>query len=195
MESTQVNIKGMVCSRCIYTIRESLQQAGMFIRDISLGKVTFCKPIKEADKTLVQSILANLGFELMSDKKEKRLEEIKSFIHTWIEEGSGKNTHHPLSESMARHFMVHYDSLGELFSQMEGLSIERYHIEKRLDVVKEMLVYTDLPLSEIAYKRGFSSVHHLSSQFKKVTGLNPSHFRDIQASKTKVLKQTTNGKV
>ncbi|SNT18111.1 AraC-type DNA-binding protein [Ekhidna lutea] len=191
MESTQVNIKGMVCSRCIYTIRENLHKAGMFIRDISLGKVAFCKPIAEIDKVKIRSILSDLGFELISDKKEKRLEEIKAFIHTWIEEGSGKDSDLSLSESLARHFIIHYDSLSELFSQMEGKSIEKYHIEKRLEAVKELLVYTDLSLSKIAFKKGFSSVHHLSTQFKKVTGLNPSHFREIQAAKAQVLNQNS----
>ncbi|WP_421889795.1 helix-turn-helix domain-containing protein [Marinoscillum sp.] len=184
MDSTQINIKGMVCSRCIFTIRERLQTAGMFIRDISLGKVTFCKPIDDPQKSTVQAILSGLGFELVSDKKEKRLDEIKTFIHTWIDEGSGRNSAMTLSESLANHLMTHYDSLGELFSQMEGKSIEKYHIEKRIEVVKESLVYTDKSLSQIAYERGYSSPHHLSAQFKKVTGLNPSEVRRVKQDKS-----------
>ncbi|VXD13681.1 AraC family transcriptional regulator [Marinoscillum sp. 108] len=195
MESTQVNIKGMVCSRCIFTIRESLQKAGMFVRDISLGKVTFCKPIDDPQKTTVRSILSGLGFELVSDKRETRFLEIREFIHQWIAAGSGREQGVTLSESLSRHFMQNYDTLSELFSQMEGKSIEKYHIEKRIEVVKESLVYTGKSLSQIAYERGYSSAHHLSAQFKKVTGLNPSHFKQIQRSKGLIVPDHSNEKV
>ncbi|MBV6639185.1 MAG: helix-turn-helix transcriptional regulator [Cyclobacteriaceae bacterium] len=183
---TQVNIKGMVCNRCIYTIKKHLQEAGMFVIEIALGRVILGKPLAEDDKTKIKNILSSLGFDLISDKNEQQLSDIKSFIHQWIDAGSGRNSKENLSDSLASHFLINYDSLSMFFSRLEGKSIERYHIEKRLESVKELLVYTDWSLSEVAYNRGFSSVHHLSAQFKKVTGLNPSHFREIQAEKARV---------
>ncbi len=187
---TQVNIRGMVCNRCIYTIKKHLHEAGMFVREVSLGRVIFGKPLRDEDKASIKNILTDLGFDLISDKSEQQLAAIKLFIQQWIEDGSGRNSKENLSESLASHFLINYDSLGMFFSRLEGKSIEKYHIEKRIESVKELLVYTSLSLSEIAYRKGFSSVHHLSSQFKKVTGLNPSHFREIQAEKAQVSDRT-----
>ncbi len=183
---TQLNIKGMVCNRCIYTIKKHLQDAGMFVTEIALGRVILGKPLAGDDKTKIKNILSSLGFDLISDKNEQQLSNIKSFIHQWIEAGSGRNSKENLSDSLAGHFLINYDSLSMFFSRLEGKSIERYHIEKRLESVKELLVYTDWSLSEIAYNRGFSSVHHLSAQFKKVTGLNPSDLRKVKEEKSRL---------
>jgi AraC family transcriptional regulator len=178
---TEINIKGMVCDRCIFTIRQVLQSAGYQIRAISLGKVVFYKPIEAEEKSHLKSLLGELGFELISDKNERLLAEIKEAIEEWRKSGEELSKKVKLSDYLSEKLNRGYDSLSHFFAHTEGKTIERYFISRRIEKVKELLKYTNLSLTEIAFETGFSSAHHLSAQFKKTTGLNPSALRALKA--------------
>lgn len=179
----EINIKGMVCDRCIFTVRQAFLSSGYPISYISLGKVVFSLPIKKDEKAKIKVILSEYGFDLISDKQEQLLIDLKISIEEWTngEDNIQKKT--KLSDFLSNRFNRSYDALSEFFVRLEGTTIEKYFIGKRIEKVKELLVYTDKSLSEIAYATGYSSVHHLSSQFKKITGFNPSELRKLRNQK------------
>ncbi len=181
---SEINIKGMVCNRCIHTIRELFKSSGYVISRIFLGKVVFEGPVDIKLKAQIRELLNNLGFELISDQKEKFLADIKSHIHAWTEQNVDGERSIKLSEYLVNEFSRNYKSISDFFIRYEGKTIEKYLIGIRIEKVKELLVYTDNSLSTIAFQTGFSSVHHLSTQFKKNTGLNPSQVREMRKMKT-----------
>lgn len=185
---TEINIKGMVCDRCIFTIRQVFQSAGYQISAISLGKVVFFKPIDANEKSHLKSLLGDLGFELISDKNERLLAEIKAVIEEWWQSGEELSKKIKLSDYLSEKLNRGYDSLSHFFAQTEGKTIERYFILRRIEKVKELLKYTNLSLTAIAFETGFSSAHHLSAQFKKTTGLNPSVLRASKAENLKYIE-------
>lgn len=172
-------IKNMVCDRCKAAIRQELDKLSIPFDTIELGEVTLTDKVSD---TILQSFTQNikdLGFELIDDKKSKIIEKIKSEIIKMI--------HHPeqkikttLSIHLADILHKDYSSLSALFSEVEGTTIEQYTILQKIERAKELLVYDELSLSEIADKLHYSSVAHLSNQFKKVTGLTPSHFKNLR---------------
>ncbi|WPP51864.1 helix-turn-helix domain-containing protein [Catalinimonas niigatensis] len=186
---TEINIKGMVCNRCISTIQDLLKQNGYAVQQISLGKVLFSRSVEIEKKVEVAQLLKNLGFELISDKNELLLQAIKQAIREWISASEHGLKSLKLSNYLAQKFSKNYDSIGEFFSRYEGRTIEQYFISKRLEKVKELIVYTDLPLSEIAFQTGFSSAYHLSAQFKKNTGMPPSALRTIKKEKSATIQK------
>jgi len=181
--STQLNIKGMVCNRCVQTIEETLSLIGHTIKSISLGRVVFNHSLTSDEIKAVRGSLAELGFELLEDRNQKLLCAIKTSVHELVElNGDGERTQ-KLSTYLREKFNKNYDSLSEFFGRYEGITIEKYYINTRITKVKELLVYTELTLSDIAFKMGFSSPHHLSNQFKNTVGLNPSEFRQYHREK------------
>lgn len=170
----------MVCNRCIYTIKEELLAHGYRVRQVSLGKVVFTEEIDIVKKEELKDILYQLGFELISDRNEQLLLEVKQAVKEWSGLNEFGNRSKKLSEFLSKRFLRNYDSLGEFFSKYEGLTIEKYFIRLRLEKVKELLVYSDESLSNIAFKTGFSSPHHLSAQFKSNFGYNPSELRQLR---------------
>ena len=142
---------------------------------------------KTTEKSVVEKLkteLNNTGFELIEMRVNKIVENIKQLAMDYLNistEKSGKK----LSEFITDKIAYEYSYLSDLFSSIEGKTIEQFFINQRIEKVKELIVYDQLSLTEIAYQTGFSSVHHLSSQFKKVTGLTPSHFKKIGAERRK----------
>ncbi|MEK6482531.1 AraC family transcriptional regulator [Catalinimonas sp. 4WD22] len=181
---TEINIKGMVCNRCISTIQDLLKEKGYAVQQITLGKVLFSKAVEIERKEEVGQLLKKLGFELISDRNEQLLENIKVAIDEWTTATENGFKPLKLSDYLAQKFSKNYDSIGEFFSRYEGRTIEQYFISKRLEKVKELLVYTDFSLSKIAFQTGFSSAYHLSAQFKKNTGMPPSALRAIRKEKS-----------
>ncbi|WP_228853044.1 helix-turn-helix domain-containing protein [Aegicerativicinus sediminis] len=176
---SQLNIKGMVCNRCIQTIEETLYHIGYAIKSISLGRVVFNDSLSLNDVKLVKASLTQLGFELLEDRNQNLLNEIKSSIQELVAYNSNGEKMEKISTYLSKKLNKNYDSLAEFFGRYEGLTIEKYFINTRIARVKELLVYTQDTLSEIAFRVGFSSPHHLSNQFKNSTGLNPSDFREL----------------
>lgn len=175
----EINIKGMVCNRCVLTIKKVLESESFPLQSIALGKVKFLNPINLIEKEKITDLLADLGFELLSNRNEALLSNLKSSIELWVESLEMDEKKINLSEYLSQNFDKSYDVLSEFFSRCEGITIEKYFIQLRINKVKKLLLSTSFSLSEIAYKTGFNSAHHLSAQFKKHTGLNPSELRYI----------------
>ncbi|QEK52854.1 helix-turn-helix transcriptional regulator [Pedobacter aquae] len=127
-------------------------------------------------------LLENLGFEIIDDKKSKLIDAIKTQIIELIHHQK-EALHINLSDFLSRQLKHDYSYLSNLFSEKEGITIEKYFITQKIEKVKELLIYDELSLSEIAYQLNYSSVAHLSSQFKKVTGLTPSFFKNLKGNK------------
>ena len=172
-------IKNMVCPRCIKVVREELEKMGLEIESISLGEVEIKKTIKNLPIEKISKVLIDNGFELIDDKNSKIIEEIKKHVILTIqkyEDEDLSNINYP--KYLADKIGKEYTSLSSLFSKTEGITIEHYIILQRIEKVKEYLKYNELTLSEIAFKLGYSSVQHLSRQFKKNTGLTASEFKN-----------------
>jgi AraC-like DNA-binding protein len=178
--TTTLHIKNMVCNRCIKVVGEELKKLKHDVRSISLGEAVVAGELNADDVEEIKSMLEENGFELIEDKRAKTVERIKiavlKLVHGHkLEEGfEGK-----YSEYLANELGQDYHFLSTLFSSMESVTIEQYIILQKIERVKELLKYGELTLSEISYKLGYSSVAHLSNQFKKVTGMTPSEFKKL----------------
>ena len=151
---------------------------------VSLGEVELYKKLSDDQLKQFQQELNKVGFDLIDKRINKIVEEIKIAVLEYISLGMDAENIN-LSSFITKKIPNDYSYLSDLFSSIEGRSIEQFFISQRIEKVKELLVYDQLSLTEISYQTGFSSVHHLSSQFKKVTGLTPSHFKKIAAEKRK----------
>lgn len=176
----------MVCNRCIMAVQKLLRDSGFIVSDIQLGEVTTQVTPNEAEKIQLQKNLSELGFELIDDKKSRIIEKIKTVIIDLVHHRDGELKKN-LSDLLSYELKHDYTYLSNLFSEVEGTTIEKYFIAQKIERVKELLVYDELSLSEIAFRLNYSSVAYLSNQFKKVTGLTPSHFKQIKAEKRKPL--------
>jgi len=179
-------IKNMVCNRCIMAVRREIEQIGMEVDRIKLGEVALALKPTDAQKSALQEALTRLGFELIGDKKSQTIERIKTVIIHLVHHRSGEARHN-LSEILAGELRQDYSYLSNLFSEVEGITIEKYFIAQRIEKVKELLVYDELSIGEIAFRLNYSSPAYLSNQFKKATGLTPSHFKRIKEKKRKPL--------
>lgn len=171
-------IKNMVCNRCIMVVRQVLEKQGLHPENISLGEVVLREPqLSDVELSRLEHALAEVGFERIDDRKARLIESIKKVIirriHHSDKASSPFNWSHVLSEEM--HYDYNY--LSSLFSSVEGITLEQYIIRQKIERAKELLFYDELTLSEIANKLGYSSVAHLSGQFKKVTGFTPSEMK------------------
>lgn len=183
---TTLFIKNMVCSRCITVVQSELDKLGIISKNVKLGEVTLEKELSEAQKKVLDETLVPLGFELIDDKKSRIIEGIKNVIIDLVHyrDNDAKAN---LSDILGKKLNHDYNYLSNLFSEVEGTTIEKYFIAQKIEKVKELLVYDELSLSEIAIRLNYSSVAYLSNQFKKVTGLTPSHFKQIREDKRKPL--------
>ena len=179
-------IKNMVCPRCITTVQNMLGKLTEAPFKVSMGEVELEKVLSESELTAFESDLKMAGFELIETRVNKIIEDIKKLIALYT---SGPDADKKIKLSAFITSSIHYDYsyLSDLFSSIEGITIEQFFIIHRIEKVKELLVYEQLSLTEISYQTGFSSVHHLSAQFKKITGLTPSHFKKVAAAKRKTI--------
>ena len=169
----------MVCNRCIKVVADELTKLGYSIKSIELGEVQLMESLDENDTNKIRQILKENGFELIDDRKSQMINRIKTLIIEFIHYDREKPEHVNLSDFLAKELSHDYSYLSNLFSSVEGVTIEKYLILQKIEKVKELLVYNELSLNEISYQLGYSSVQHLSNQFKKITGLTPSHFKEI----------------
>lgn len=188
MLNMTIHIKNMVCNRCIMVVRQEIEKLGFHIQAIKLGEVVLKETAEQVQVAELASVLEPLGFELIDDKKSQLIEQIKTTVIKWVHQEEGERNSN-LSDVLASALKHDYNYLSHLFSEVEGTTIEKYHIAQKIERVKELLVYDELLLSEIAYQLGYSSVAYLSNQFKKVTGLSPSHFKQIKEDKRKPLDE------
>lgn len=169
-------------------VRDELVKLGYQPLNITLGEVDLQEELTQVDKQQISDHLLPFGFELIDDRKSKLIGRIKSAI-IYIVHHQDMELKTNLSDHLSTGLGHDYNYLSNLFSEVEGTTIEKYFIAQKIEKVKELLVYDELSLSEIAFKLQYSSVAHLSSQFKKVTGLTPSYFKQIKVHKRKPLDE------
>ncbi|MBW7846814.1 MAG: helix-turn-helix transcriptional regulator [Bacteroidales bacterium] len=179
-------IKNMVCDRCIMAVAQLLSRIGITASSITLGEVVLEQEPTSGQMEDIAHGLKDLGFELIDDKKSRIIEKIKTVIieHVHYRQNGAKWN---ISDIISHELHHDYGYLSNLFSEVEGTTIEKYYIAQKIEKVKELLVYDELSLSEIAFRLNYSSAAYLSNQFKKITGLTPGHFRKIGRSKRKPL--------
>jgi len=178
----------MVCNRCVMTVEHILKEHQIPFVQVSLGEVDLERKLSGEELKAVDTALQKVGFELIDTRVNKIIEDIKKTVLEYLDLGEESQSL-KLSSFITNKIPYDYSYLSDLFSSVEGKTIEQYFILQRIEKVKELLVYDQLSLTEISYQMGFSSVHHLSSQFKKITGLTPSHFKKIGREKRRALDQ------
>ena len=169
-------IKNMVCNRCIEAVKEVFQQMGFTVKAVRLGEVEIGQDLSSTERASLGDTLRKRGFDLLEDKNSQIIERIKNLVIDMIHGNAGQvkiNYSTYLEQQIGRD----YSFLSSLFSSVEGITIEKYTILQRLEKVKELLIYDELNLSEIADELNYSSVQHLSNQFKKATGMSPTAFK------------------
>ncbi len=180
VHTTKLIVKNMVCNRCIKVVKEELEKLSVDVRSISLGEVVVTGDINTLPIDKIRKVLVGNGFELIEDKKVRTIEKVKllsiEFVRT---EKSTSQQLNNFSDHISKELGLDYSYLSSLFSSVENITIEQYIILQKIEYAKELLKYGELNLSEIAYKIGYSSVQHLSNQFRKVTGLTASQFKSL----------------
>lgn len=181
-----LHIRNMVCPRCIRAVREALEQSGLEVKSVCLGEAEVSGEPTEEQKSRLADVLQALGFELLEDRKSRIIEGIKNCIVRLVRsEEVVPDTN--LSDYLSEKLGLDYRYLSTLFSETEGRTVEKFFIAQKIERVKELLVYDELTLSEIAFRLGYSSVAHLSAQFKRMTGLTPSLYKRMGDKKRRSL--------
>ena len=187
MKTDKLNIKNMVCDRCIKVVQEELQKLGYRIKSIELGKVELIEP-HQINKNELEHSLAKEGFELLDDSNSRMINEIKSIVINQVHYNEDSNPpQENLSQILEKEIGRDYSYISNLFSTIEGRTIEKFIIQQKVEKVKELLKYRELTINEIAFELNYSSPHYLSNQFKQITVLRPSQFRNMLESVRKQL--------
>ena len=168
----------MVCNRCVLAVKQSIDALNLHIETITLGEVQLKEnSIDTSTFDQLKNKLDELGFEIIDDKKSRLIEQIKNIIIQQIHHQKNIDIKINWSSFLADQLNYEYNYLSTLFSSVEGITLEHYIIKQKVEKIKELIIYDELNISEIADKLAYSSVAHLSSQFKKITGQTPSEFK------------------
>ena len=188
MSSNTLLVKNMVCRRCVMTVENILTKAGIKFDAVQLGEIHLPGELPESKRELLSNELSKVGFELIDNRAGGLVEKIKQLTikkaRNDVREAEQKQN---LSQYLSAKLHHEYTYLSSLFSSVEGRTIESFFIHQRVERAKELLVYGEKTMSEIADELDYSSIAHLSAQFKKTTGLTPSHFKQIGTEKRKSL--------
>ncbi|WP_370521830.1 AraC family transcriptional regulator [Dysgonomonas sp. HDW5A] len=186
-------IKNMVCNRCKMMVKSELEKLGLHPVSVSLVEVDLTEELQPADKVKLTVVLESLGFAMIDDKKSRVIGQIKTLIIELVHYNDNELIMN-LSYLLSERLHLDYNYMSNLFSEIESTTIEKYFIAQKIERVKELLVYDELTLSEIAFKLNYSSVAYLSSQFKKITGLTPHPFplQKYKNRKTQVARRSVN---
>lgn len=176
-------IKNMVCDRCKLVVKQELDKAGLKYSNVELGEIDLAEsPSPDRLQNFSKSI-SGLGFEIIEDKTARIVSSVKNAVLEFVRNPSSHSRKLKFSSYLGEKLNKDYNYISNLFSELEGTTIEQYLIHQKIERVKELLVYDELNLSEVAHQLGYSSVQHLSNQFKKVTGLTPTHFKQLGEKK------------
>ena len=173
-------IKNMVCPRCITSVEQILQKHQMPVTYVRLGEVALAN---EPSRDRLQQFARDLeqaGFALLDDQKTQLIERVKNLLIQKVQSGSVEE-HFSVSKYLGETIYKDYSSISKLFSEVEGITIEQFFILQKIEKTKEWLIYNEQSLSQIAFNLGYSSTPHLSNQFKKLTGMTPSQFKQLGA--------------
>lgn len=174
-----LKIKNMISSSCKIFVQNELNKLGVYNITVELGEVELSEDLPEEKLRLLDNALRSAGLEILKDKNRQLVEKIKAAIHELVyhtHDISKPNN----SDFLSQKVNLSYTTLSNTFSEMQGVTIEKYIIEQRIERVKEMLIYTDFSIDDIAFELHYSSGAHLSNQFKKFTGMTPSFFRKLR---------------
>ncbi|HKX87309.1 MAG TPA: AraC family transcriptional regulator [Flavobacterium sp.] len=180
-------IKNMVCSRCKMVVKTEFEKLGLPIISVELGEVVLEKDISVNEKEVLLQNLRLLGFDLIDDKKSKTIDKIKTLIIDLVQ-NKNNDLKSNLSDYLSQELHQDYNTLSNLFSEVESTTIEKYFMNQKIEKVKELILYDELSLSEIAYSLNYSSVSHLSNQFKKITGFSPTYFKNLKSIKRRQIE-------
>lgn len=172
---TTLFIKNMVCRRCVLAVEQVVRESGYTPRSVELGRAVLEEDLGAAALDAVRQRLEALGFALLDDRRHRQVEQVRAAVIAFVRECAA--TGGRLSDFVSARCGREYSVLSKLFSETEGVSVEQYYLAQRLELAKELLVYDELGVSEIAVRLGFSSTAHFSAQFRRLTGLTPSDFR------------------
>jgi AraC family transcriptional regulator len=172
----------MVCNRCVMVVRQELEKMGLFPEKVVLGEAHLKEDPGPENLMRIDQALLPLGFERIDDRKGRLVESVKSKVIEMIQAPTSESRRMNWSAWLADELHYDYNYLSNLFSSVEGITLEQFVIRQKIERAKELLFYDELNLSQIANELGYSSVAHLSAQFKKVTGLTPS---DLKKSRNK----------
>ena len=175
----KIYIKNMVCIRCQLIVKSELEKLGIRYADVKIGEANLIENISQEQLEQLDISLRKSGLHLMDNKKSILVEKIKSAIIELVHY-SEEQIRVNLSDYLSEKLNYDYTYLANLFSEVKGINIERFYLNHKIERVKELIVYDELNLTEIAYKMHYSSVAHMSNQFKKITGLTPSHFKKLK---------------
>ncbi len=188
MSSTTLLVKNMVCHRCVLAVEDILRNESIPFQKVIFGEIHLLKELLQEQKDRLIKAFDKIGFELIDNHSTALIEKIKQLvIKRARNEADEKESNIKLSFYLSEKVHHEYTYLSSLFSSVEGRTIENYFIEQRIEKAKELLVYGQLTLSQIAFDLEYSSVAHLSTQFKKITGLTPTYFKEIGMAKRKSL--------
>jgi AraC-like DNA-binding protein len=184
----KIYIKNMVCNRCKMVVTTIFEALGYKPVSVELGEVVLEAEMPDEDRQKLIASLQQHGFDLIDDRKSRIIEHIKTLIVELVHENHNNLTSN-LSDYLSSRLHHDYHYISNLFSEVEGTTIEKYYIAQKIEKVKELLVYDEMSLTEIAFQLNYSSAAYLSNQFKKVTGLTPGHFKNIRSIKRKPLDE------
>lgn len=173
-------IKNMVCPRCITSVEQILKSNNLQAKYVRLGEVELVKEHTARQLKMFMQELLETGFELLDDQKTQLIEQLKILLIQKVQNGSVEE-HFSLTKFIGEKVFKEYSSISKLFSQLEGITLEQFFNLQKIEKVKEWLVYNEQSLTQIAFNLGYSSTQHLSSQFKKLTGMTPSQFKQLGA--------------
>ena len=188
MTSPIALVKNMVCHRCVLSVESILNTAAIPFHSVTFGEIHLVDPLTPEQNALLTAKLKEVGFELIDNHMSGLIEKIKQLVILKARnEGNQKDIKVNLSTYLSEKLHYEYTHLSSVFSSVEGRTIENYFIEQRIEKAKELLIYGQMTLSEIAFELDYSSPAHLSTQFKKTTGLTPSYFKEVGLAKRKAL--------
>lgn len=185
---SELRIKNMVCDRCIKVVREIFHQLNIPIKNIDLGYIEFYDN-QDLDLEDLSQKLEDEGFALIDDKTKKVISDIKTAVIKQIHHHIAGDSFTNLTDYLEKEIGKSYSSLSAIFSASEGRTIEKFSIQQRIERVKELLIYNEKTVSEIAFELGYSSAQYLSNQFKAETGFTPSEFKKLITSQRKPLDE------
>jgi AraC-like DNA-binding protein len=182
-------IKNMVCARCERTVERRLAEVGLPVKNLRLGEADIEGEPSPVQLEALRQALQAEGFELLDDRTSRLIGQVKNLIVQEIHHEAQKPETMNFSDFLAKKTRQDYSQLSKLFSSVEGVTIEKYVIAQKIERVKELLVYDELTLSEIAWRLGYSSSQHLSNQFRQVTGMTPTAFKSSHRHERKHLDE------
>jgi len=182
-------IKNMVCNRCTMAVANEMKKLGIDPISIQLGEATLKEPLTGSQLAKLRRSFAELGFEILDSPERQLIEKIKKLLITKVQSLDIED-HFSISFYLRSALNKDYNALSKLFSQVEGITVEQFFILQKIEKVKELLFYKQYNLTEVAWKLGYSSVQHLSAQFKRVTGLTPSAMKRLSDFNRKPLDRT-----